>query len=134
MVQIHSRSRRRSTGAIVNKAKGKRKNELGRHPIETELGNEKKKIIRTKGGGQKIKLFSADKINVVNPKTGEIKNVPIENVEINHSSIDYSRRGIITKGAILETKLGYVRVTSRPGQHGSLNGILTDYSPKKKKK
>lgn len=132
MVQIHSRSKRRSTGALVRKAKGKRKRELGKPPIETRLGSEKKKIIRTKGGGSKIKLFNIDYVNVVNQKTGKIEKVPIKKVEINHCSVDYSRRSIITKGAILDTELGYVRVTSRPGQSGILNAVMvTDYKPKK---
>jgi len=131
VVQIHSRSKRRSTGALVRKAKGKRKRELGRPPIETRLGTDKKKIIRTKGGGSKIKLFNIDYVNVVN-KAGKIEKVPIKKVEINHCSVDYSRRSIITKGAILETELGYVRVTSRPGQSGILNAVMvTDYKPKK---
>lgn len=131
MVKIHAKSRRLSTGALLKKAKGKRKRELGRPPIETRLGTEKKKVIRTKGGGTKIKLFNIDRINVVNKKTGKIENVPIKKVETNHCSVDYSRRSIITKGAILETKLGYVRVTSRPGQSGILNAVMVDYKPKK---
>ena len=131
MVKTHGRSRRNATGGLVKVARGKRKYELGRPPIETKMGIEKKKIVRTKGGGSKIKLFSIDHVNVVNPKTGKIENVPIRNVEVNYSSVDYSRRSIITKGAILETEMGYVRVTSRPGQDGILNGVLVDYQPKK---
>ena len=131
MVKTHGRSRRIATGGIVKVARGKRKYEMGRPPIETKLGTEKKKIVRTKGGGSKIKLFSIDHVNIVNPKTGKIENVLIKNVEANHSSVDYSRRSIITKGAILETEMGYVRVTSRPGQDGILNGVLIDYQPKK---
>ena len=71
------------------------------------------------------------KINVVNPKNGEIKSAKIKSVELNPSSIDYNRRSIITKGTILETELGYVKVTSRPGQHGILNGIIVDYKKSK---
>jgi len=36
------------------------------------------------------------------------------------------RRNIITKGAILQTDLGKVRVTNRPGQEGVINGILVE--------
>jgi len=32
--------------------------------------------------------------------------------------------GILTKGAIVETELGKVKITSRPGQDGVLNGVL----------
>ncbi|MCP4760593.1 MAG: 30S ribosomal protein S8e [archaeon] len=115
---------------MIQQARGKRKFELGRQPIETKQGIEKKKIVRTKGGNQKIKLFSGNSVNVVD-KDGKIKNVPIKRVTENQSSVDYDRRSIITKGAILETEIGYVKVTSRPGQDGQINGALTDYKPKK---
>ena len=42
----------------------------------------------------------------------------------NPANRDYERRRIITKGAILDTELGQVKVLSRPGQDGILNGIL----------
>ncbi|MHA1294432.1 MAG: 30S ribosomal protein S8e, partial [Promethearchaeota archaeon] len=41
-----------------------------------------------------------------------------------NASKDLNRRHIITKGSIVETELGRARITSRPGQHGVLNGIL----------
>jgi small subunit ribosomal protein S8e len=34
------------------------------------------------------------------------------------------RRNIITRGAVVETKLGRARITSRPGQHGVANAVL----------
>ncbi|MHA1819630.1 MAG: 30S ribosomal protein S8e [Promethearchaeota archaeon] len=131
MVQSHGRSRRTKTGAKLKKFRKKRKYELGRPPIETKLGIERKKIIRTRGGNFKIKLYSGNTVNVADPKTKEIKNVRIKNVEHNDCSIDYSRRSIITKGAIVETELGFVKITSRPGQHGILNGVLIDYKKAK---
>jgi small subunit ribosomal protein S8e len=33
------------------------------------------------------------------------------------------RRNIITKGAVVDTDIGHVKITSRPGQSGALNGI-----------
>jgi small subunit ribosomal protein S8e len=38
--------------------------------------------------------------------------------------VDYDRRGVITKGAEIETSLGIARVTSRPGNDGVINAIL----------
>lgn len=130
MVKTHGRSRRTKTGALIQKARGKRKFELGRQPIETKQGIEKKKVVRTKGGNQKIKLFSGSTVNVVD-KDGKIKNVAIKHVAENVSSVDYNRRSIITKGTILETEIGYVKVTSRPGQDGQINGVMSDYKPNK---
>ena len=45
----------------------------------------------------------------------------------NGTNNDYQRRGIISKGAILETEEGKCRVVSRPGQHGTVNAILVKW-------
>ncbi|MEM3023047.1 MAG: 30S ribosomal protein S8e, partial [Candidatus Bathyarchaeia archaeon] len=42
----------------------------------------------------------------------------------NPANVDYQRRGIVTKGAIISTPLGKAKVTSRPGQDGVLNAVL----------
>jgi small subunit ribosomal protein S8e len=52
------------------------------------------------------------------------KRVKIIKVLENATNNDYKRRGIISKGAILETEEGKCRVVSRPGQHGTVNAIL----------
>ena len=46
----------------------------------------------------------------------------------NGTNNDYQRRGVITKGAILETEEGKCRVVSRPGQNGTINAILVKWS------
>src|SRR5881296_1264151 len=48
----------------------------------------------------------------------------------NPANVDYQRRGVITKGAIVETELGQARVTSRPGQDGVINAILLEKTQK----
>jgi small subunit ribosomal protein S8e len=124
MVAIHGKSKRSRSGAKIVGYRKKRKYEMGRFPIETRVGQIRMKVVRTKGGGSKLKLFSTTFVNVVDPATSVTKRVKIERVLKNYSSVDYDRRGIITKGTLLATELGKVRVTSRPGQHGILNGIL----------
>ena len=52
------------------------------------------------------------------------KRVKILKVLENATNNDYQRRGIISKGAILETAEGKCRVMSRPGQHGVVNAVL----------
>jgi SSU ribosomal protein S8E len=37
---------------------------------------------------------------------------------------EYARRGIIVKGAIIQTEMGKAVVTSRPGQDGAVNALL----------
>ncbi len=131
MANTHYRSRRTKTGKKLKKNRKKRKSVLAFPPIETKTGTDRKKIVRTRGGNQKVKLFNAEKVNVVNPKTKEVKSTVIKRVEASPSSIDYNRRSIITKGTILETELGFVKVTSRPGQTGIVNGIVVDYKKTK---
>jgi small subunit ribosomal protein S8e len=118
------KSIRKPTGGRAKVNKNKRKSELGRDAAETKIGEKKVKKIRTKGGNEKIRLTNDAKINVADPKTGEIQVTEILGVVENKANTHFVRRNIITKGAIVETGLGTVKVTSRPGQHGMINGVL----------
>ena len=126
MVNYQFRSKRKVTGAKYHAAHKKRKNRLGREPIETKIGEERKKIVRTRGGNIKIKAYSMNLINVTDTKANRTTRVPIKRLDENTASIDYQRRNILTKGAVVETKLGKVKITSRPGQSGQVNGILLE--------
>jgi small subunit ribosomal protein S8e len=53
-----------------------------------------------------------------------VTKLKILNVTKNTANKDYERRGVISKGALLETDLGVARVVSRPGQEGLVNAIL----------
>jgi len=44
----------------------------------------------------------------------------------NTANKHYIRRNIMTKGTIVRTNLGLVRVTSRPGQDGVINAVLLE--------
>jgi small subunit ribosomal protein S8e len=102
----------------------KRRFEVGSFPAETTIGERKRKIEKGRGGTEKIKLLSDKQVCITDPKTGKTQKVEITRVAKNPANIDYNRRGVITKGAIIETPLGLAKVTSRPGQHGILNAIL----------
>lgn len=118
------RSKRKPTGGRLKKSRGKRKYELGREAAETRIGERKMRIIRTMGGNRKFRLVTDTHINVVDPDTNKVEVAEILNVVENKANPHFVRRNIITKGAIVETGKGLARVTSRPGQHGILNGIL----------
>lgn len=113
-----------SGGKIKKHRKKRRKYELGRESVEIKIGKQKIKKIRTKGGGEKIRLLSAEFANVLDPKTNKAKKAKIISVLENPANIHYVRRNVITKGAIIKTKLGDARVTSRPGQSGMVNAVL----------
>jgi small subunit ribosomal protein S8e len=97
---------------------------MGRPAAETVIGPRKIKIVRVRGGKNKIKSYIADVVNVADQSTGKTQKVTIKELVVNAASAEYTRRKIITKGAILNTEMGKVRVTSRPGQDGVINGIL----------
>lgn len=124
MARSQARSRRKYTGKKYKPFHKKRKRELERPAILTEIGKEKKKHQRTMGGNDKLKLFASNVVNVTDPNTNKTKQLKILKFEANPASKDLNRRHIITKGAIIETELGKARITSRPGQHGVLNAIL----------
>jgi len=118
------KSNRKPTGGRLKKNRGKRKYELGREAAETRIGERKMRTIRTRGGNRKLRLVTDTQINVVDPDTNKVEVAEILNVIENRANPHFVRRNIITKGAIVETSKGIARVTSRPGQHGILNGIL----------
>jgi len=124
MARSQARSKRKYTGKKYKYFHKKRKRNLERPPIETQIGEEKKKKQRTIGGNFKLKLFSSNFINVTDLTTNKTSKVKILKFESNTASKDINRRHVLTKGAIIETELGRVRISSRPGQHGILNGIL----------
>jgi small subunit ribosomal protein S8e len=124
MARTQVRSSRKYTGKKYKYFHKKRKRNLERPPIETQIGQEKKKKQRTLGGNYKLKLFSSNFINVTDLNTNKTSKVKILKFESNIASKDINRRHVITKGAIIETELGRVKISSRPGQHGVLNGIL----------
>ena len=124
MARSQSRSKRKYTGKKYKHFRKKRKRELERPPINTQIGSDKVKIQRIMGGNSKVKLFSTNYVNLTDPNTNKTQKVRIMRFESNQASKDINRRHILTKGAIIETELGKARITSRPGQDGQLNAIL----------
>jgi len=116
--------KRKLTGGKKRSYRGKRRFEMGSFPTETAVGEPKTKVSRRRGGNLKVRLVSTNQVNLSDPSTGETKKVEVLRVLGNPANVDYGRRGVITKGTLLETPLGTARVTSRPGQSGVLNATL----------
>ncbi|NHI91227.1 MAG: 30S ribosomal protein S8e [Candidatus Lokiarchaeota archaeon] len=121
--QGKSKRKKSGSGGRRKRARSKKAYEMGSPAIETFIGPSKTKFKKARGHKIKQKILQAEEINVTD-KNGVTKKVKISTFIENKASIDYNRRKIITKGAILETELGKIKVTSRPGQIGQLNGIL----------
>jgi small subunit ribosomal protein S8e len=117
------RSRRKPTGGLYRPHHKRKKRELGRYPTLTTIGPTKRKIERVFGGNQKVRLVQDEYVNVEVEK-GKVQRTKILRLIENPSNREFNKKKIITKGAIVETELGKVVITSRPGQHGVLNGRL----------
>lgn len=73
-----------------------------------------------------MRIARADSAVVTDKATGTTSKTKLLRVLRNPANVDYQRRGVITKGAIVETEAGQARVTSRPGQDGVINAILVE--------
>jgi small subunit ribosomal protein S8e len=118
------RRKEKASGGRRKAYRKKRKYEQGTFAAETLMGEPKRKIVRGRGGNMKPKILSEKHVSVTDPKTGKVERTEVLRVVRNPANIDYNRRGVITKGAIIDTSLGQARITSRPGQHGVLNAVL----------
>ncbi|MDD4353717.1 MAG: 30S ribosomal protein S8e [Candidatus Nanoarchaeia archaeon] len=116
------RSVTKETGASYNTDRKKRKAELGRPASLTKIGENKVKKIRTVGGNSKSRALQYSNIIIMDGKK-KIAAKIIRVVE-NDSNRHYVRMNVMTKGAIIETDKGKVKITSRPGQTGQIQGIL----------
>jgi small subunit ribosomal protein S8e len=121
---IQSRSKKNATGSRYTPFRAKRQFESGRVPTLTKVGPTKRKVIRIMGGDGKAILLTTDVANVLDTKNKKALKAKIKTVKENPANRNYVRRNIITKGCIIETDIGDVKVTSRPGQDGTVNGIL----------
>ncbi len=101
----------------------RRKYETDRYPNEPINGAQVTVTRRIRGNNKKTALKSIDFVNLA---TGDakVKKSKIIKVLENTTNNDYKRRGIITKGAIIETAEGKCRVVSKPGQNGIVNVVL----------
>ena len=113
----------KTTGGRRHPLRIRRKYETDRYPNEAVNGAQVTITRRVRGNNRKTSLKTIDFVNLA---TGEskVKKSKILKVLENSTNNDYKRRGIITKGAILETQEGKCRVVSRPGQSGTVNAVL----------
>jgi small subunit ribosomal protein S8e len=52
--------------------------------------------------------------------------VALKTEKENPANRNFARMNILTKGAIVDTEVGSIRITSRPGQHGLVNAVLLE--------
>jgi small subunit ribosomal protein S8e len=115
---------RKFTGGRKVAMRDRRKFEIDRYPNEAIVGTTEIVSRRIRGNNVKNALKTAEFANVVDPPSKKVVRARILQVTKNSANKDYERRGVITKGALLETESGTARVVSRPGQDGTVNAIL----------
>jgi len=108
-------------GKYIKRRKKKLYERPGQKRI-VKLGERKKRAKRVQGGNKKSFLLQIDTVNV--QIKGKSKKAKIKNVIETPSNRFLARQNIITKGTIVETDLGNVKITNRPTQESVLNGIL----------
>tara|TARA_Y100000294_G_scaffold145917_1_gene141283 strand:+ start:28 stop:402 length:375 start_codon:yes stop_codon:yes gene_type:complete len=123
MARDQDRSNRKASGGRYHPFRSKRKSELAGYPANTKLGEKKVCLKRILGGNKKASLLSVNEVNVADKK-GKVTKTKILDVVENPANPHLVRRNIVTKGAIIKTDLGKVRITSRPGQESTVNGVL----------
>jgi small subunit ribosomal protein S8e len=125
-MQWQGESVRKVTGGRRRPAAMKRRAEIGLAPADTHIGADRRRIVRTFGGNDKVRALRATYANVTSPANGETRKVKIERVEENGANPNYVRRNLLTKGAIIKTEIGRARIMSRPGQDGIINAMLLE--------
>ena len=113
------------TGGIRHPLKSRQKFQIDRYPNEALMGEQETATRKTRDNNRKTALKTVNHVNLVLPNA-KIKRSKIVRVLENQTNNDYQRRGVITKGAILETEDGKCKVVSRPGQNGVINAILVE--------
>lgn len=124
MARSQRRSLRKVSGGRYHYSRTKKSYELSGVQANTKLDTDKRRIVkRGKGGNLRNVLLAVKFISVADNK-GKVVKTEISNVVENPANANLVRRNIITKGCVVETKLGRAKVTSRPGQDGTVNGVL----------
>jgi small subunit ribosomal protein S8e len=120
---IENLSGRKYTGGRKIAMRSRRKYEIDRYPNEAIVGSNVKVTRRVRGDNNKIAFKTVEFANVSNLEEKKTTKSKILRVIKNTANKDYERRGVITKGTLIETELGLARVESRPGQVGVINAI-----------
>ncbi len=121
---IENLVKRKSTGGRSRPSRGRRAYEKDGYAIEPLVGPASRRPIRQRGGTVASGVIFADFANV-SDASGKAKKSKILRVKKSPANRDYERRGVITKGAVLETEAGEAVVTSRPTDDGVVNAVLT---------
>ncbi len=133
MTQWHLKSKRKASGGLrtTMRRSDKRLAWKGGEPSNTTIAASQEGVdrrpARKLGRGLKVKLKRERSVNV-NAKDGKVRQFEIITVAENRANRQFARNNIITKGAVLECRAAdqkvFVKVTNRPGQQGTIQGVI----------
>jgi len=121
---IENLAKRKSTGGRSKPSRGRRAYERDSYAIEPLVGPPLRRISRRRGGRTTAGVVSSD-VATVSDAAGRASKSKILRVKRSPANRDYEGRGVITKGAVIETEAGEAVVTSRPTDDGVVNAVLT---------
>ena len=121
---IENLRKRKETGGKRRPYANRKASEGDDYAFETAVGETVRSPKRTRGGSWNFGLRYANTANVYDPSTKKTVKTEIVRVTANPANREYERRGVMTRGATIETKLGKARVTSKPSDDGVVNGVL----------
>ncbi|MEW6063380.1 MAG: 30S ribosomal protein S8e [Nanoarchaeota archaeon] len=117
-------SKRKPTGGRYKPFRKKKVKDIASEPTLTRLGKLKLKKVRVHSAYIKTRTLTSEIANVYDPKSKKYKKAKILTIVENPANQHYVRRNIMTKGTVIETELGKAKITSRPGQEGTINAVL----------
>jgi small subunit ribosomal protein S8e len=121
---LENLNKRKATGGRSRPSRGRRAFERDGFAIEPLVGPSQTRPSRKRGGSTSSGVVYAEMSNV-SDHSGKTTKSKIIRVKRSPANRDYERRGVITKGAVIETEVGEAVVTSRPTDDGVVNAVLT---------
>jgi small subunit ribosomal protein S8e len=132
MTQWQDQGKTKPSGGKKNSInyRDKRLCHRGGIPAHTTV-SEKTSVDSYRIRGGKVKMASLNvRYAQVTDRTGKKIKAEIIEVTENNANRQFTRRNIVTKGAVIKVRIGekeeYVKVTSRPGQDANINGIVVE--------
>ncbi len=119
-----SKSLRKLSGGMKKAHRKKKFSDKGSRPTLTKLAETTMRVDRIRDNKTKARVLRSNIANVYDPKEKKFKKAKIKTVLQTPSNRHYARANIMTLGAIIDTELGKARITSRPGQEGTVNAVL----------
>lgn len=142
MTQWHYKSHRKASGGMRTtlRRSDKRLAWKGNEPILTTMatGEQDEKVVVVKTMGGNVKQKTAKTMSAFISDKGKTIEAKIASVVENRANRLFTRRNILTKGALIKVSVDGVermaKVTSRPGQTGTVSAVFTEQKPEKEAK